>query len=190
MEEKYKLEKEYTVPAELFRDAYFEFQKKFVYPKSYVYMTLFLVIAFGILIFGILSLHDASNKQKYLVFLAFVAALAFAMREWFNPRKMRRNLTQSVMTLGEPIYKIGFADDYVDISTVADDLSDLPEEERNIPEEIDPLPDKTRLNVNESFQLLEYGDFFLIMSGTDMLYILPKKGFSEAELEIVRKTNR
>ena len=190
MEENYKLEKEYKVPADLFRDAYFEFQKKYVYPKSYVYMTLFFVIAVGILIFGILSLHDAPNKQKYLVFLAFVAALAFAMREWFNPRKMRRNLTQSVMTLGEPIYKIGFADGNVDISTVADDLSDLPEEERDIPEEIDPLPDKTRLNVDESFQLMEYDNFFLIMSGTDMLYILPKEGFSEAELEIVRKTNR
>ena len=54
----------------------------------------------------------------------------------------------------------------------------------------DPLPEKTRINVDEGFQLMEYDRFFLIMSGTDMLYILPKEGFSEAELEIVRKTKK
>ncbi len=190
MEENYKLEKEYRLPAELFRDAYLEFQKKFIYPKSYVYMTLFIALGLGILIFGILSLHGASNKQKYLVFLGSIVAMAFAMKEWFNPRKMRRNLTESVRTLGEPVYKISFADSFVDISTVADDLSDIPEEERENTEESDPLPEKTRLSIDDSFQLLEYDRFFLILSGKEMLYILPKEGFSEAELEIVRNTKR
>lgn len=187
MEENYKLEKEYKIPSELFSEAYLEFQKKFVYPKSRIYTVLFAIIAAALLIFGIAAMGDASRKQKYIIYLAIVVAFACAVREWYNPKKVRRNLTASVRTLGEPVYKIGIADRYADISTVSDDLSDLPEEERDIPEELDPLPEKTRINADESFQLMEYERFFLMMSGKEMFYILPKEGFSENELETVRK---
>ena len=67
MEENYKLEKEYKVPADTFRDAYLEFQKKYDYPKSYIYMAVFSVIAVALIIFGILAMHDASKKQKYIM---------------------------------------------------------------------------------------------------------------------------
>ncbi|WP_173459622.1 YcxB family protein [Ruminococcus flavefaciens] len=194
MEENYKLEKEYKVPAETFRDAYLEFQKKYVYPKSYIYMAIFGVLAVALLIFGIFAMHDAPKKQKYIMYLAFIAAAAFSLREWFNPRKMRRSLTESVRALGEPVYKIGVGNKFVDISTVSDDLSNIAETEEkddgeentDIPGEIDPLPEKTRINVDEGFQLMEYDRFFLMLAGKEMFYILPKEGFSEAELKIVR----
>ena len=186
MEENYKLEKEYKIPADTFREAYLAFQKKFVYPKSYIYMTLFLALAAGILIFGVLNMNGATRNQKYITYLAVAVALAFAFREWYNPRKRRRNYTESVRTLGEPVYKIGVADKYVDISTVSDDMSGLSEEEIKDAEETDPLPEKTRINIDESFQLLEYDGFFLLLPGKDMLYILPKDGFSGEELKTVR----
>lgn len=194
MEENYKLEKEYKVPAETFRDAYLEFQKKYVYPKSYIYMAIFGVLAVALLIFGIFAMHDAPKKQKYIMYLAFIAAAAFSLREWFNPRKMRRSLTESVRALGEPVYKIGVGNKFVDISTVSDDLSNIAETEEkddgeentDIPGEIDPLPEKTRINVDEGFQLMEYDRFFLMLAGKEMFYILPKEGFSEAELKIIR----
>lgn len=184
--ENYRLEKEYKIPAETFREAYLAFQKKFVYPKSYVFMGLFIAIALGMLIFGVLTSEDTSKKQKYMLYLAFVIASAFAFREWYTPKKMSRNITDSVKALGEPVYKIGVGDSFVDISTVSDDLSDIPEEERDVAEEQDPLPEKTRLNINEEFDILEYDIFFLILSGKTMFYILPKEGFSESELEILR----
>lgn len=194
MEENYKLEKEYKVSADTFRDAYLEFQKKYVYPKSYIYMAIFGVLAVALLIFGIFAMHDAPKKQKYIMYLAFIAAAAFSLREWFNPRKMRRSLTESVRALGEPVYKIGVGNKFVDISTVSDDLSNIAETEEkddgeentDIPGEIDPLPEKTRINVDEGFQLMEYDRFFLMLAGKEMFYILPKEGFSEAELKIVR----
>ena len=194
MEENYKLEKEYKVPAETFRDAYLEFQKKYVYPKSYIYMAIFGVLAVALLIFGIFAMHDAPKKQKYIMYLAFIAAAAFSLREWFNPRKMRRSLTESVRALGEPVYKIGVGNKFVDISTVSDDLSNIAETEEkddgeentDIPGEIDPLPEKTRINVDEGFQLMEYDRFFLMLAGKEMFYLLPTEGFSEAELKIVR----
>lgn len=184
--ENYRLEKEYKVPAELFKEAYLAFQKKYVYPKSYVFMGLFIAIAVGMLIFGIFTSEETSKKQKYIIYLAFVIASAFAFREWYTPKKMRRNITESVKALGEPVYKIGVSDSFVDISTVSDDLSDIPEEERETVHDTDPLPEKTRLNKNKELEILEYDRFFLILSGKTMFYILPKEGFSESELEILR----
>jgi hypothetical protein len=188
MEENYKLEKEFKLPADTFREAYREFQKKFIYPKSRVYVILFSVLAVGILIFGIIAMSDASNKRKYITYIAFIMAAAFAFKEWYTPEKMRRNLTESVRSLGEPVYKIGVGDKYVDISTVSEDLSNVPEEERENVQNEDPLPEKTRLKVDDTFQLMEYDKFFLMLSGKESFYILPKDGFSESELEIVRGT--
>jgi hypothetical protein len=190
MEENYKLEKEYKVPADLFSEAYLEFQKKYIYPKSRIYLAAFVLISFALLIFGVIAMNDASKSQKYLVYLAILMAYAFAFREWYNPRKKRRNLTESVRSLGEPVYKIGFADKYVDISTVSDDMSGLSDEDIKEAEEKDPLPEKTRLDIDERFQLLEYDRFFLILSGKEMLYILPKEGFSESELKTVRELKK
>ena len=78
----------------------------------------------------------------------------------------------------------------MDISTVSDDLGDLTEEEKENALDADPLPEKTRLEINENFQLLEYSSFFLLMPGKEMLYILPKDGFSEEELKTVREIKK
>ena len=190
MEENYKLEKEFKLPAATFREAYRAFQKKFVYPKSRVYVIVFAVLAVGILIFGVIAMNDASQKQKYITYIAFIMAAAFAFKEWYTPEKIRRNLTESVKAMGEPVYKIGIGDKFVDISTVSEDLSDIPEEERDSTQDTDPLPEKTRLEVNEGFQLMEYDQFFLLLAGKESFYILPKEGFSESELEIVRGVSK
>ena len=186
MEENYKLEKEYKLSVDTFREAYRAFQKKFIYPKSRAYMVIFAALALGILIFGVIVMSDASKKQKYITYIAFIMASAFAFKEWYTPEKMRRNLTESVKARGEPVYKIGIGDKYVDISTVTEDLSDISEEEKESVQNEDPLPEKTRLKVDEGFQLMEYDKFFLMLAGKESFYILPKEGFSESELKIVR----
>ena len=65
-------------------------------------------------------------------------------------------------------------------------MNNIPDEDKQTSEDLDPLPEKTRLTVDESFQLMEHDKFFLIMSGKEMFYILPKEGFSESELKTVR----
>ena len=45
MEENYKLEKEYKISVDIFREGYREYQKKYVYPKSYIFMGLFTLLA-------------------------------------------------------------------------------------------------------------------------------------------------
>lgn len=197
MEEKYNLEKEYTVPPEIFEKAYRTYQKKFVYPKSYIFMGLFLFLAAD---FVYAAVKQPGNT---LVYLLIMICLAFAFREWHNPRFLRMRLVETVRNMGKVVYKIGIGDGFLDISTVDDGTEDhdddggeaADEDEEaddlleDIPPEMDPLPEKTRINTTENYRLLEYDDFFLLMQDKKMFYILPKTGFSEEELEQVRKTD-
>lgn len=199
MEETYKLEKEYTVKPELFSEAYKAYQKKFVMKKSYIFMALFLILAAD---FVYAAVKAPDNR---LVYLLIVVCLAFAFREWHNPRFVRRRLTDTVRDLGEPLYSIGVAEDFIEISTIKEpeyesevtDISENAESEENeapdltdIPEELNPLPEKTRIDINEDYQPLEYDDFFLLMQGKQMFYIIPKEGFTEPEIEIIRNTGK
>ena len=190
MEEKYRLKKEYKISSELFNRSYLELQKRFVLPKSRLYTAIFAVLAVGIIIFGIFVMKDATTKQKYMIYLGFAISCAFAVKEWYDPKKMRRNLTESIKALGEPLYCVGIADKYVDIATVADDLSNIPEEEREKAAEEDPLPEKTRINIDENFQLIEQDDYFMLMKGREMFYVLPKEYFSGDELDIIRSLKK
>ncbi|MBQ9899058.1 MAG: YcxB family protein [Ruminococcus sp.] len=178
MEENYKLEKEYKVPFDTFREAYRAYQKKFVYPKSYIFMALFLILTAD---FVYAAVKDPSN---YLTYILIVMCLAFAFREWFNPRKARNNIIDAVREMGEATYKIGVSDSFIDISTVAETTVVDPEDS----DEPAPLPEKSRIPLDESYRELEYDSFFLLLSGKSVFYILPKEGFTESELDIIRKT--
>ena len=190
MEENYKLEKEYTVPYDLFRDAYRDFQKIYVFPKSRIKTVLFTVLALVMAALRLTVFRDSSVSVAYVCYLFFVIFIALAIKSWYDPNKIRDNLVKSVQALGEPVYKIGTGDKYIDISTVSDDPStdiEYEEGEEPVEQEDDPLPEKTRLNVDDDFRLHEYDRYFLIVPDVTMLYILPKKGFSESELDIIRK---
>ena len=176
MEENYKLEKEYTIPIDVFREAYTSFQKQFICPKHNLFMGIFCVIA--VVFIGI----AVNNTSNYLPYVGALACLAFAAREWYNPKKMRRSICDSVRELGEPVYKIGVADGFFDISTVSDDKV-KPE---NDEDDIEPLPEKTRIQRSDEYQLLEYDKYFLILPDSESLYVLPKKNFTDAELELIR----
>ena len=198
MEENYKLEKVFKVPHETFKEAYKAFQKKYVYPKSIIFTILFLILAAD---FVYAAVKAPDNK---LVYLLIMVCIAFAFREWYNPRRLFLNISETMKALGEPEYKMGIADDHIDISTVS--LPDEIEEEApdedgeendeedtdltDLPDEFDPMPEKTVIKLDDSYGLLEYEKFFLIMEGKKMFYILPKEGFSEKELEIVRGTKQ
>lgn len=186
MEENYKLEKEYQITPEIFDKAYRSYQKKFVYPKSYIFMTLFLILA------GDFVYAAVKTPENRLVYLLIVVCIALAFREWHNPKFVRKRLNETLKDMGMPVYKIGIGEGFVDISTVEEpEISGEKEEEydpADIPDEIDPLPEKTRIAANSDFRLLEYDEYFLIMQGKSVFYILPKEGFSEEELETVRKT--
>ena len=184
MENEYKLTKDYKVSYDLFREAYRAYQKKYIYPKSYVYMTLFLVLAAS---FVAASFVEPTNTLGYIL---IVVCLAFAFREWYNPRKIRNSLVDTVKELGEPLYKIGIGEDFIDIMTIVFPEGKIEGElaDEDIPQEIEPMPEKSRIETGAGYKLLEYDKFFLLLDRKTMFYILPKDDFSEDELAVVRAT--
>lgn len=181
MEENYRFEKEYKLSPDLFREAYREFQKKNVYPKSYIFMTLFIAVA---VVYIIAAVKDPNSTLAYV--LIFVC-LALAAREWYNPRKARKNLIEAVKELGDTTYKLSIGEDYVDISTI--EINNVENSANEEAEEKTELPEHTRIPIDNNFSLQEYNDFFIIYSGKTMFYIVPKEGFTEYELESVRELN-
>lgn len=208
MEEKYKLEKEYSIPPELFDEAYKAYQKKFVYKKNYIFMCLFLVLAAD---FVYAAVKQPSNTMAYLL---IVVCIALAFREWHNPRFIRRRISDTVRSMGKVVYKIGVGSGFVDISTVdmgfedddndddtqyhsndtdtADPENSADDDDDNdiIENEQDMFPEKSRINTDDGYRLLEYDNFFLLMQDKKVFYILPKTGFSEDELQIIRDTDK
>lgn len=185
MDEKYILEKEYSISAGTFREAYRAYQRKYVYPKNYIFMAIFLILAAD---FIYAAFRDTSN---YFAYILIVLCLALAFREWYNPRKIRRSLVETVQEMGDPVYRIGVGDSYVDISTVSapDDLGDGDEVTDDEPDssEGEAAPEPTRIPKDDKLKLLEYSEFFLLLYGKQVFYIIPKENFSEPERDIIRK---
>ena len=189
MENRYKLEKEYNITVDIFREGYRAFQKKYIYPKKYVFMVIFLILSAD---FTYAAFKDPNN---YFAYLLIVVCLAFAFKQWYNPRRIRRNLVETVQEMGEPVYKIGVGDGYIDISTVSapDGVEEEPEtEEESEDGEVwdSDLPEPTRIPADNDMVWLEYDQFFLMLYGKTVFYIIPKEKFDEKELDILRNINR
>ena len=191
MEEKYKLEKEYSISANTFREGYLAFQKKYIYVKSYIFMGIFTLLAADFIYAAV------KDPKNYFAYLLIVICLSLAFREWYNPRKIRRSLVDTVKELGEPIYKIGVGESFVDISTVSvpDGIEEetgegeTESDESSVSEESD-LPEPTRIPADEKMNILEYDEFFLLIYGKAVFYIIPKENFEEKELEVIRNIKK
>lgn len=197
--EQNRLEKNYRISADIFREGFKAYQKKFIYPKSYLFTTVFLVLALNF-IYGAVKAPD-----NYFAYIMIVICLALMVREWFNPRKMRRTFTEAVQEMGGQEYKITVADNWVEFSTIEhgnvenleekagenDDSTELSTIQRGDVENSDdyePVP-PSRIET-ERLGILEYDRFFLFIDGKVMFYIVPKEDFSESETEIIRNLNK
>ncbi len=202
MEEKFRIDKEYTIPFNIFSDAYKAFQKKNVYPKSYLFMALFIVLA---VVYIFAAVDDPSNMIAY--FLIFIC-LALAVREWYNPRKIRRAVLDTIQSEGleNEVYKFRLGDDFVEISTLPhEDVENSDGEDENeddVPdidaaEQLDEMgyplndenPEPTRIPINSELVVSEYEEFFLLHVKKKMFYVVPKKNFSETEIGMIRGLN-
>lgn len=178
MNNEYRLEKEYSVPYETFCDAYTAYQKKFVYPKSRIYIALFLILA-ACFVYAAVEM-----TQNYIVYLLIVICLGLAAAEWVNPRMIKAGILKLMRTAGDGIYKLSVADDHIEFSTVYEGIEIT--DENGEPE---PPPEPTWLKLDKEIGVMEEEKFFILMQGKRMFYVIPKDGFTEEELEIVRGLN-
>lgn len=192
MEKNLKLEKTYKISADIFRDGMTAYQKKYVYPKSYTFMCVFLVLTANF-VYGAMKAPD-----NLLAYLLVVVCLALAIREWYNPRKMKRNILDTLQQMGESEYKIIVGNDFAEISTIQrENVENFAETEKDSDEfstiqrgDVENFDDETipptRIEIGENIQILEYDRFFLLIDNKAMYYILPKEYFSDEEMEIIR----
>lgn len=173
MKEKILLEKKYNIPIEIFSAGYRAYQRKFADTRRYFFTAEFLILTANF-VYG--AVKDSDN---YFAYILIVICLALAFREWFNPVKMRKSVIESYGQLGDPVYCLTVTEDEITIET-----------ENEITEEAEEAPQPARLPVNDELRLLEYDDFFLIVYGKQVFYIVPKTDFTETELEIIRKINK
>ena len=191
MKENYILEKEYSISANTFREGYLAFQKKYIYVKSYIFMGIFTLLSADFIYAAV------KDPKNYFAYLLIVICLSLAFREWYNPRKIRRNLVETVQELGEPVYKISVGDGFVDIATVSvpDGIEEETgenetEEDTSGEQEGSDLPEPTRIPTDEKMNILEYDEFVLLIYGKAVFYIIPKENFEEKELEVIRNIKK
>lgn len=173
--EQYKLEKIYKISADVFRDGFTAYQKKFVYPKSYLFMAVFFVLALNF-VYGAVNAPD-----NYFAYIMIVVCIALMMREWFNPRKIRRIMTDTVQEIGESEYKITVGETWVEFSTIEHGNVESFANDESVP--------PTRIE-KDRLRIFEYDRFFLFADGKVMFYIVPKENFSDSETEIIRNIDK
>ena len=182
MEERYRLEKEYSLTADTVREGYKAFQKKYILKKNYIFTALFLVLAADFI-------HAAfKNPSNYLCYLLIALCLAFAFREWYNPKKARRTIVDTMSNSGA-VYRISVADSYADIATVS---APVPVEAVAADGETveEPLPEPTRIPFDSEYSIEEHDSCFCLYYGRSVFYIVPKDGMSPEETEIMRSTGK
>lgn len=189
--EQIKLEKIYKISSNMFREGFTAYQKKFVYPKNYLFMAVFFVLALNF-VYGAVK-----APENYFAYIMIAVCLALMVKEWVNPRRMRRAVIDTIRDIGEQEYKITVGDGWVEFSTSEQENVENLVENENATEfstiqredvENEPVP-PTRIE-NDRLKILEYDRFFLLADGKIMFYIVPKDDFSQAEIEIIRNIDK
>lgn len=178
--ENIKLTKEYSLKSDILLEGCRAYQKKFVYPKAYILMAVFLILAANF-VYGAVKAPD-----NILAYLLIMVCLALAFREWYNPRRLRRSIVEGFSESSGTVYRLEIGENELRISTVYeessdDELSDYEDDGYEY-----EAPEATVLPVDDRLAIIEKERLFLIIQERSVYYIVPKRGFSEEELEIVR----
>lgn len=182
MEKEYILEKEYSIGFEDFRDGYTAYQKKYVLKRSYSVMGIFLMLTVPF-IFSIFK--DPSNMLQYVLICICVA---FAFREWYNPKKIRRLFLDTFREIKEMRCKVSIGEDFAEFSTLSDENVEKIENDvdSDLPEEMTSVT-PTRVNNADDVKCLDYEKFVLLCVAGEMFYIVPKAEWSADELDTLRR---
>lgn len=183
MEDEVLIKKRYSIPYELFGEAFRFFQKKFVYPRNMVMTGLMLLLA----ILNVVNIVIGNGET--IGYVLVFACLAIAFVNWYNPRKLRRNLMESIKGIENDVYVMTVFPDKLVMETVLENL-----EEESKPEEYEEVFGETKAQeqtaateifLNKNVRVIERKDFFMIYIKRSMFYVVPKSEFSEEECEIL-----
>lgn len=183
MEENIIENKRYSIPFEMFERAYTLFQKKFVYPRNTVMIAILLLLAAANVVN--IAVGRASGTLTYILIFA---CLALAAVNWYNPKKIKKNLMNSIKGIEEDVYTLEVLPDKIIIGTVIEPFensSGEPEEYEEVfgetekPEEIE----KSEVYINNTLRVIERSDFFMVYIKKSMFYVIPKICFTDEEIK-------
>lgn len=183
MEEEILIEKRYQIPYETFGEAFKAFQKRFVYPRNNL-MALIL-IAFAV----VNAVNISRGNGTTLGYVLICVCLALAAVNWYNPRKLRRNLMESIKGIEGDTYSFKIYPDKIKIGTVlepeeikTEDYEEAFEGIGNNEEQIA----ESEIFLTSDVRILDKEEFFLIYIKRAMFYVVPKKDFSEEEITVMQ----
>lgn len=179
------LRKQYHIPVEMFRNAFVAFQRKFVYPRNYVMMGIFLLAG----VIYAWQVTQCSEQQRPIYCMIVVFCILMIGFQWYHPRKVRRNLMDAVKELEEDLYEFRLFPEYLEIGTILPE-DELTEEQVQadalFEDEAQENFSGTRLHYSKSMKVMEYKDFFIVYMVKVNFYVIPKNAFTEEEIELLR----
>lgn len=179
------VERKYSIPYDMFGKAFTTFQKKFVYPKAYA-ISLLLLVAAAANIFSIVK-----KESSVLGYVLTFACLALAFVNWYNPKKLKRNLMQSIKGIENDVYRLKIIPEKIIIGTVLEPDENNNKSVNEYEEVFDDVPAAeeiadTEIYLNSSVIVIEKSEYFMIYLKKSMFYIIPKKDFSEEEITVMQ----
>lgn len=182
MEDEALVKKRYSIPYELFGEAFTVFQKKFVFPRNRIMSVLLLIFAAG----NVLNIMYGNGETIGYVLVLVCIALAFI--NWYNPRKLKRNLMESVKGIENDVYTLTIYPERIVIGTVLEPEKEKePEEYEEVFGEISMKEDiaDTEIYLNKNVKVIERKNFFMIYIKKSMFYVVPKETLTQEEIEIM-----
>ncbi|MFR7908244.1 MAG: YcxB family protein [Oscillospiraceae bacterium] len=182
MEDEALVKKRYSIPYELFGEAFTVFQKKFVFPRNRIMSVLLLIFAAG----NVLNIMYGNGETIGYVLVLVCIALAFI--NWYNPRKLKRNLMESVKGIENDVYTLTIYPERIVIGTVLEPEKEKePEEYEEVFGEIPMKEDiaDTEIYLNKNVKVIERKNFFMIYIKKSMFYVVPKETLTQEEIEIM-----
>ena len=182
MEDEALVKKRYSIPYELFGEAFTVFQKKFVFPRNRVMSVMLLIFAAG----NVLNIMYGNGETIGYVLVLVCIALAFI--NWYNPRKLKRNLMESVKGIENDVYTLTIYPERIVIGTVLEPEKEKePEEYEEVFGEIPMKEDiaDTEIYLNKNVKVIERKNFFMIYIKKSMFYVVPKETLTQEEIEIM-----
>ncbi len=182
MEDEALIKKRYSIPYELFGEAFTVFQKKFVFPKNWLMTGLLLLLAVGNI------LNIIFGKGDTIGYVLVLVCIALAFINWYNPRKLKRSLMESVKGIENDIYNLTIYPERIVIGTVLEPENEKePEEYEEVFGEIPMKEDiaDTEIFLHKNVKVIERKKFFMIYIKRSMFYVVPKEPLTQEEIEIM-----
>lgn len=192
-----ELTREYAIPLSMFERAFIAFQRRYVYPRN-AGITLLLLVVIGIYVYA--ALQDPSNTLAYILIVCSAAVICIS---WFNTRKIRRTLMQSVRELEDDRYELTIRDDVLLLRTILPEPAEQPDEvldadgepaeDSDDPNGFNPIfGDKpgeeippTEIYFSQNIHIQEKPEFFMLYLQKGMFYVIPKNAYTDEEQKTI-----